>query len=329
MPVASTAHQPKVLFISTWINNPEFIPIQRDLIRKFCQESAELLVVLDGKTTPCFTNFGDTTIRQRQIDICRANNINFVEVPPNLHEEPQRRQLFQEGMEADMIYDISYRNTTMDPSSRTGTANQFGWRTFHQFLKPHYQYLVMIQSDVFPFAPFSVVEMLSGPEGPHSLLYKNQYRVSDDGKREINYAWDGFLMFNFGNDSLAEGPIPWNEWNFENGIQNGIFTDTGGGTWTILPKIQKKKDIDAKNSLQWTFQDPIVATLPSPVREFLQNDIRNEGEKIFSEIKHHFFIHLRGGGNWEFIKNPGEGLVIQEQRFQAFIRCCLKLLEQH
>jgi hypothetical protein len=51
-----TAAKPKVLFISTWINHPECIPVQRDLIKKFCKEDTDFLAVLDGKTEECFTN---------------------------------------------------------------------------------------------------------------------------------------------------------------------------------------------------------------------------------------------------------------------------------
>ena len=302
---------PKVLFISTWINNPELIPIQRDLIKKFCSEDAELLAVLDGKPTPCFTNFGDTSMRQRQIDTCRAAGITFVEVPPDLHKEPHRAQLF--SVKPPGHYTTDFRNYELDPSSRTAVANQFGWRTYHQYLASTYDYLVMIQSDVFPFRPFSVREMLDG----NSLLYKDQER------EPIHYAWDGFLMFDFTKDKT----IPWNEWNFDSGIQHDtVFTDTGGGTWPILLKIPLKKNIDTKNSLQWSKDDPYLKTLPSPVQAFLLDDVRNKDDKIFSEIKHHHFVHLRGGGNWEFIQNLGEGIVIQKTRFEAFAELAQKLL---
>ena len=296
-----------ILFISTWINHPEFIPIQRDLIRKFCKEDHELLVVLDGKETPDFTNFGDISIRQQQIDICKKHNISYIGVPPELHEEPARRSLFSTSN-----YDTSYRDTRFDPSSRTAVSNQFGWRTFHQFLKPHYRYLVMIQSDIFPFSPFSVRDMLAG----NSLLYKDQFRDP------IHYAWDGFLFFDWDKIDRSVSTL----WNFENGLQNGVFTDTGGGTWTVLSHITSKLSIDAKNSLQWTIHDPFLNTLPLPLQEFIRHDVRNEGEKIFAEIKHYKFVHLRGGGNWEFIKNPAEGAVIQEERFTAFKKCCVSLL---
>jgi len=305
--------QTPVIFISTWINNPEFIPIQRNLINKFCKENVKFLAVLDGKTTPCFTNFGDTTMRQRQIDICKANSIDYVEVPPDFHSEPGRKQLFDCGENKDITYDTSYRNTNLDPSSRTAVSNQFGWRIFHTNLKKWFNHLVMIQSDVFPFTPFSVREMLDG----NSLLYKDQHR------EPIHYAWDGFLMFDFS----QEPTIPWNEWNFDSGIQDKTaFTDTGGGTWTILPKIMKKKNIKSRDSLQWTKDDSWFETLPMPIQKFLLNDNRNEGNRLFSEIKHFKFIHLRGGGNWEYMKDLGKGLQIQTERFEAFTEAASQLL---
>jgi len=306
--MAQQQQEPTVLFISTWINNPELIPIQRNLINKFCKENVKFLAVLDGKTTPCFTNFGDTTMRQRQINICKENSIDYVEVPPDFHSEPGRKQLFEFGE-----YDTSYRNTNLDPSSRTAVSNQFGWRIFHTNLKKWFTHLVMIQSDVFPFAPFSVREMLDG----NSLLYKDQYR------EPIHYAWDGFLMFDFS----QEPEISWDEWNFDSGIQHKtVFTDTGGGTWTILPKIQKKKNIQSRDSLQWTKNDSWFETLPTPIQNFILNDSRNEGNKLFSEIKHFKFIHLRGAGNWEYIKDLEKGFQIQSKRFVTFTEAASQLL---
>jgi len=306
--MAQPQQEPTVLFISTWINNPELIPIQRNLINKFCKENMKFLAVLDGKTTPCFTNFGDTTMRQRQINICKENSIDYVEVPPDFHSEPGRKQLFEFGE-----YDTSYRNTNLDPSSRTAVSNQFGWRIFHTNLKKWFTHLVMIQSDVFPFAPFSVREMLDG----NSLLYKDQYR------EPIHYAWDGFLMFDFS----QEPEISWDEWNFDSGIQHKtVFTDTGGGTWTILPKIQKKKNIQSRDSLQWTKNDSWFETLPTPIQNFILNDSRNEGNKLFSEIKHFKFIHLRGAGNWEYIKDLEKGFQIQSKRFVTFTEAASQLL---
>lgn len=306
--MAQPQQEPTVLFISTWINNPELIPIQRNLINKFCKENVKFLAVLDGKTTPCFTNFGDTTMRQRQINICKENSIDYVEVPPDFHSEPGRKQLFEFGE-----YDTSYRNTNVDPSSRTAVSNQFGWRIFYTNLKKWFTHLVMIQSDVFPFAPFSVREMLDG----NSLLYKDQYR------EPIHYAWDGFLMFDFS----QEPEISWDEWNFDSGIQHKtVFTDTGGGTWTILPKIQKKKNIQSRDSLQWTKNDSWFETLPTPIQNFILNDSRNEGNKLFSEIKHFKFIHLRGAGNWEYIKDLEKGFQIQSKRFVTFTEAASQLL---
>ena len=310
----------KVLFISTWINNPELIPIQRDLIKKYCKEDADLLVILDGKTVPCFTNFGDPSVRQKQIDICRANNINFIEVPPELHMEPDRCKLFTTNNHA--VYNTNMRNYIHDPSSRTAVSNQLGWNTFHKYLRSKYQYLAMIQSDMFPFVPFSVKEMLNG----NSLLYRDDIRENIRGN--LHYAWDGILMFDF----AVQPDIDWNEWNFDSGFQqDDIFADTGGGTWMILKKIINKKDVYRKACLKWTISDPFLETLPEELRAFIKTDIKNEGENIYAEIFDSSFLHLRGGGNWEFVphvKNDAWriGMEKQQARIPLFIKTALELL---
>ena len=308
--------QSKVLFISTWVNHPELIPYQRDLIKKFCKEDADFLAVIDAKTEPCYTNLENTKIREEMISICKDNKIQYIEVPPDFHLEENRKQLFPEFLSA-QASPHKYRDK--NPSSRTAVANQVGYNTFLTHLT-HYRYLVMLQSDIFLFQPFSVIDMLDG----NSLLYKDQFRESEDKKNSMHYAWDGFLMFDFKADISIHASL-WKTFSFDDMIQKGnIYTDTGGGTWFILEKLNKKKKCHFKNSLQWLTNDPILETFPEPIQQFINTDIRNEGDKIYSEIIQGSFIHLRGGGNWEFHNN----IILQQQieRFNKFITTIKELL---
>jgi len=308
--------QPKVLFISTWVNHPELIPLQRDLIRKFCKEDADFLAVIDAKKEECYTNLGNTNMRDELINTCKDNKIQYIEVPPDFHFEEKRKQLFPEFLSAQASPHI-YRHN--NPSSRTAVANQVGYNTFLTHLT-HYRYLVMLQSDIFPFEPFSVIDMLEG----NSLLYRNDFRESDDKQYRTHYAWDGFLMFDFKADPSIDAAL-WKTFSFDDQIQKGyIYTDTGGGTWYILEQLQKKKKAECKMSLKWLTSDPILKTFPEPIQRFINTDIRNEGDKIFSEIKQRSFIHLRGGGNWEF--HTEKILVNQWIRFHKFIDIIKELL---
>jgi hypothetical protein len=131
-------------------------------------------------------------------------------------------------------------------------------------------------------------------------------------------------MFDFKADPSIDLSL-WKTFSFDDQIQKGyIYTDTGGGTWYILEKLQKKKKAECKNSLQWLTSDPILQTFPNQIQIFLNTDIRNEGNKIFSEIKQENFIHLRGGGNWEFHNE----IILQQQqeRFNKFIYTIKELL---
>ena len=119
--------QPKVLFISTWVNHPELIPLQRDLIKKFCKEDTDFLAVIDGKTEFCYTNLGNTKIRQEMIATCKDNKIQYIEVPPDFHFEEKRKQLFPEFLSAQAS---SHMHRDKNPSSRTAVANQVGYNTF-------------------------------------------------------------------------------------------------------------------------------------------------------------------------------------------------------
>ena len=310
--------QPKVLFISTWINHPELIPLQRDLIKKFCKEDADFLAVIDGKTEVCFTNLGNINIRQEMIISCKNNNIQYIEVSPDCHFEEKRKQLFPEFLSACAT---PHTHRDKNPSSRTAVANQVGYNNFLTHLT-HYRYLVMLQSDIFPFEPFSVVDMLEG----NSLLYRDNIRESEDKQHSMHYAWDGFLMFDFKADISIDASL-WKTFSFDDMIQKGyIYTDTGGGTWYILEKLQKKKKCDSKNSLQWLTNDPILETFPQLIQQFINTDIRNDDNKIYSEIIQGSFIHLRGGGNWELLYNIPNILNQQQERFNKFMYTIKELL---
>jgi len=314
-----TAAKPKVLFISTWINHPECIPVQRDLIKKFCKEDTDFLAVLDGKTEECFTNNCNKNIRQEMIDTCKANNINYIEVPPDFHIAEQRKQLFPEFLSA-MASPHLYRHK--NPSSRTAVANQVGYNTFMTHLT-HYRYLVMLQSDIFPFHPFSVIDMLDS----NSLLYRDVFKKSDDNQYSIHYAWDGFLMFDFKADTSIDESI-WKAFSFDDQIQKGhIYTDTGGGSWYILEQLKKKKISEDKPSLQWVNNDPILERLPEKIQTFLYTDLRNDGDKIYAEIFSEHFIHLRGGGNWEVLYHIPNITALQTERYNRFLSIVRDLLE--
>jgi hypothetical protein len=178
----------------------------------------------------------------------------------------------------------------------------------------------MLQSDIFPFEPFSVIDMLEG----NSLLYRDEFRESDTKNYIMHYAWDGFLMFDFKADPLIDSSL-WKTFSFDDMFQRGdVFTDTGGGSWYILEKLQKKKKIECKMSLKWLNSDPILKTFPEPIQQFINTDVRNDENKMFSEIKHKSFIHLSGGGNWEFHTE----IILQQQqeRFNKFIYTIKELL---
>uniref|UniRef100_A0A6C0IBG6 Uncharacterized protein n=1 Tax=viral metagenome TaxID=1070528 RepID=A0A6C0IBG6_9ZZZZ len=309
----------KVLFISTWINHPECIPVQRDLIKKFCKEDTDFLAVLDGKTEECFTNNCNKNIREEMIDTCKANNINYIEVPPDFHFEEKRKKLFPEFLSA-MASPHLYRHK--NPSSRTAVANQVGYNTFMTNYS-NYRYLVMLQSDIFPFQPFSVIDMLDG----NSLLYRNDFRKSDDKQYSIYYAWDGFLMFDFKADPSIDTSL-WKTFSFDDQIQKGyIYTDTGGGSWYILEKLQKKIPVNWKPSLQWLINDPLLETFPESIKAFIITDIRNENNNIYAEIYHDNFLHLRGGGNWEVLYHIPNVTALQTERYNRFLSTARALLD--
>lgn len=307
-----------VLFVTTWINHPETVAIQKQLIEKFCAEKPSFLAIIDAKETADFSNFGDASMRQQLIDECKKQDIIAFPVPPELHQGEARSKLFPFPTNHTVLSSF----LEGDPSARNAVACQFAWNIVLKYLT-HYKYVVFLQSDIFPFAPFSVVKRLEG----RTLEFKSQIRFSQDKSQQIEYAWDGFLMFDL--EAMLAMSEPF---SFEYGPQaHGISTDTGGGSWKFVKALAPGQAvrISSKDSLQWTWEtgENQILLVPDCIRDFILSDPRNIGDQIYTEIKSGAFIHLRGGGNWEYMNNPGEALAIQSIRYSAFMEACQELLK--
>jgi len=77
--------------VSVCVNNPIFIEMQYNSIKKFfkCENEYEIIIFNDAKTWPDITNFGNVTMKQQITNICKKLNIPCINIP-NLHHIKQQ-----------------------------------------------------------------------------------------------------------------------------------------------------------------------------------------------------------------------------------------------
>jgi hypothetical protein len=72
------------------------------------------------------------------------------------------------------------------------------------------------------------------------------------------------------------------------------------------------------SSLNWQIND-FDGILPEGIRQFIMNDDRNRGGKVYSEIYDQTFLHYRAGSNWR-----EESSQVVKDRNQNFFNSCMQ-----
>ena len=105
----------------------------------------------------------------------------------------------------------------------------------------------------------------------------------------INYPWPNFFYLNI-NEIPNKHLIDWS-------IDTGL--DTGGKCANWLTTLDKNRVLQIQNlcSLNWSEKD-IPESINTNIKIFLDNDVRNQNGKYFSELYHKKILHYRGGSNW-------------------------------
>ena len=73
--------------VSVFVNNPIFIELMYNSIKKFLktEQDYELIIFNDAKTWTDITNFGDVTMKQQIVDMCKKLNIPCINIPNSHH----------------------------------------------------------------------------------------------------------------------------------------------------------------------------------------------------------------------------------------------------
>ena len=242
--------------VSVVVNNPEFIELQYNSIRKFfkSEQDYEIIIFNDAKTWPDLTNFGDIKMKTKIINMCKKLNIPCINIPNSHH----RKQASASVRHSDSVNFIT------------------------KFMFTYPDSYFMLDSDMFFIDNFDIAEF-----SKYYFCYINQ--TKNVFNQTINYPWANIFYLNI-NEVPNKHLIDWS-------IDAGL--DPGGKCANWLTTLDKNKALQIQHlcSLDWNEKD-----LPENINEnlklFLNNDVRNQNGKYFSELYHKKILHYRGGSNW-------------------------------
>jgi len=242
--------------VSVFVNNPIFIELMYNSIKKFfkSEKDYELIIFNDAKTWPDITNFGDVTMKQQIINMCKNLNIPCINIPNSHH--------------------IKENSASVRHSDSVNFITKF------MFTYPDTYF--MLDSDMFFIDNFDIKEFEN-----YYFCYINQSRIINN--YTINYPWPNFFYLNI-NEIPNKHLIDWS-------IDTGL--DAGGKCAKWLTTLDKNKVLQIQHlcSLDWSEKD-IPESINKSVTLFLNNDVRNQNGKYFSELYHKKILHYRGGSNW-------------------------------
>jgi hypothetical protein len=267
--------------ITPVVNNINFIYIQYYTLKKYMKCDYEFIVFNDAKDFPDETNNGNIYIRQEIRDICKKLNIKCIDIPNEHHK------------------------AGFYPAKRT--ADSCNYILKYQIENPD-KYLV-IDSDMFLINDFHIKDY---EQYECSIVLQHRaFDIQEDAKIyriDVNYFWSGLYYF----DTVKMKHKELLDWDFIEGLDAGGFT----AKWlkTTCDKIPDTKKLrydkitnyNTQNiyfikhlwSLTWD-ENEMPQFADEQLREFLNNDPRNENGKYFCEIYDNKFFHYRAGGNWK------------------------------
>jgi hypothetical protein len=245
--------------ITAVVNNPTFIEIQYNTLKKYFKGDYEFIVFNDAKSFPDFTNGNDITLKSLIQQTCSKLNITCINIPNNNHR------------------------INGDASVRTADSMNF----ILQYQKKNPDKYLLLDSDMFLIDYFDINKYSH---------YDCAVVLQTRNENKINYFWNGIYYFDMTKMKNLE-LLNWNcskdcdtggmmqEW-LKKQMSN---TDMSNKIYFIKNLCSCDWDI---NQLPANFQTN------TNLIDFLQNDIRNVNDKFFCEIYDDVFLHYRAGGNW-------------------------------
>jgi hypothetical protein len=262
------------------VNNPIFIEIQYNTLKKYMKCDYEFIIFNDAKDFPDFTNGNDISIKKLIEDTCKKFNIKCINIPNEHHK------LIKCAMQrcADsMNYILKYQIENKD------------------------EYLI-IDSDMF------LIDYFDNDYKKFDCAIVLQSR----NNHNTNYFWNGLYYFNM-NKMNSIDKLDWNPINNcdVGGMMEKWLKSQTKNIPNVDNIRHTIKNYDADNihyirhlwSCTWN-EDELPDNLKDNKKllDFLKTDSRNQNNKFYTEIYDNKFLHYRAGGNWSFQNNYIDGM---------------------
>lgn len=172
----------------------------------------------------------------------------------------------------------SHHRNQNSPSMRHSDSVNF----ITKFMFTYSDIYLMLDSDMFFIDYFDIKEFEK-----YYFCYINQCRNVNN--IIINYPWPNFFYLNI-NEIPNKNLINW-------GLDKGL--DAGGKCAKWLTTLDKNKVLQIQHlcSCNWDEKD-IPESINKNITLFLNNDVRNQKGKYFSELYHKKILHYRAASNW-------------------------------
>lgn len=258
-------------------NNPEYIRLQAHTLNRFCQDPFKITIFNDAKSFPDMTNHGDLSLKQQIIDVCKELDILCI------------------------LIDNS-QDSTIDICHRHARTMNIMWHNYEKNLDDP---LLVLDSDMFPVRPFSLLKELETYDFSFTLQTRN----------DVQYIWPN-LFWCVPSRLQNKDLLDWS-------VDTSRGCDTGGASDTFLKlsMSEKFKEHHHLPSLQWSTESSNSYTdIPDCVLRFCEQDIKNVDGKFWCELYHNTFLHTRASSNWENICRS-----IHNHRTQALRQVLLSL----
>ena len=259
--------------VTAVVNNPTFIEIQYNTLKKFFKGEYEFIVFNDAKSFPDFTNGGNTTIKNSIEMLCNKLEITCINIPNEQHKTNSNAAI---RCADSMTFILDYQKKNPD------------------------KYL-LLDSDMFLIDYFDINKYSQ---------YDCAIVLQSRNDSKINYFWNGIYYFDMTKmknlDLLNWSCCPGcdtggmtQEW-LQKQMKDKPIPNTDEIRW-------KNKLFHTNNiyfikhlwSCSWDITElPTNIIESSPIIDFIKNDPRNSNNKFFCEIYDNVFLHYRAGGNW-------------------------------
>jgi len=286
--------------ITCVVNNPIFIEIQYNTLKKYMKNEYEYIVFNDAKDYICETNKGNIHIKREIEELCKRLGIKCINVPND--------------------------NNVVRNNRCPSTFTSYGMNFMLKYQLANPDKYIILDSDMFLIDYLDVNERYKDYKCGISLQTRN------NNKEIVRYAWVGIVYMDM--TRIDDGYYI--DWGLNYGITDcgGLSEEwlkrqiKEGERFPSMYEIRCNK-FDNYNTENvyfiktlrghcWTENElPDNLKKKKELMRLLKEDKRNYGELIFCELYDDIFFHYHAGSNWR-----GEGLeyhIEQSRRLKEVI----------